>query len=89
MFAGFNFARRIIGKYEIDEEKKRELELKEKKYSLEIQAWILALVTMGALFYFNIKSPLFFGFLTGITLQGLTYENWYSIVNKVKKEHKL
>ena len=41
-----------------------------------VHHWILAFVSMIALFFFEIKYPFLWGILTGVALEGLGRKNW-------------
>ena len=52
--------------------------------SIWLHHWIIALIVMSILVWQNIDSPLAWGFLTGIALEGLGRKNW-SIVRNTGK----
>ena len=45
--------------------------------------WIIASITMGILVFTKVESPLIWGTLTGVALEGLSRKNWS--IRRIKK----
>lgn len=79
---GFFLAKLLSGKGTGQPAKFGSLRFKIKDYTVHIHHWFWAVVLMGLLYVIQFKLNLAYAFLSGVTIQGLTYSDFYKIVYK-------
>jgi hypothetical protein len=85
---GFLIAKIVCGKYEGDKPE-RSLRFSISKYYLHIHHWIYCSVVLIILSILKFYNPFIFGFLMGITIQGLFYKDKFVILYKKQDYQKI
>ncbi len=79
---GFFVAKLDSGKREGKDGSLRSLKIQIKKYTIHFHHWFVSALIILILTLLNFYNYFIYGILTGIIVQGLTYEDFYKLVYK-------
>ena len=86
---GFAIAKYVSGAESGVPGRTKSLRFNIKSYTVHLHHWFLCLVMIGVLAYQGIYNSIVFGLLSGGSLQGLTYRDFYKLIYKKKTNNKI